>query len=63
VKQLGAVPMMREDAWRALALTPMLEERNARRVPDGYVPLYYDAPKGSDPGEWPEDLRVRELPR
>jgi protein gp37 len=62
VKQLGSVPMMLEAEWRALSSTPILNHRNARRVPDGYVPLLMADRKGGDMVAWPDDLRVRQFP-
>lgn len=63
VKQLGAVPVMSEVVWRARRPTLLLNAKNARRAPDGTVPLYLSHAKGgSFLAEWPEDLRVRELP-
>ena len=63
VKQLGAVPMIREDEWRALNPTPLLNANNRNRVPEGYVPLRFEDKKGGEIEEWPEDLRVREFPK
>jgi protein gp37 len=62
VKQLGAVPVMVERDWRALPAAPLLSAANARRVPWGMVPLKFSDPKGGDPAEWPEPLRIREFP-
>jgi protein gp37 len=31
-------------------------------VPDGEALVQINHPKGGDPGEWPEDLRIREIP-
>ena len=49
VKQVGSNP------W----LPP--RELEVRRSLPGYKPLTH--PKGGDPSEWPEDLRVREFPK
>jgi protein gp37 len=62
VKQLGAVPMMREEEWRRLVPTPMLSARNKDRVPAGFVPLLLNDHHGGLPAEWPDDLRIREFP-
>jgi protein gp37 len=62
VKQLGAVPAMIESTWRSLKSTPVLSAANQQRVPPGLVPLALGHPKGGDPAEWPEDLRVQHLP-
>lgn len=63
IKQFGAVPMMREDEWRAAPMTRMLSASNKNRVPEGFVPLYFYDKKGGDIEAWDEDLRVREMPR
>lgn len=57
VKQLGARPLLRVLGWGAPSL-----EGSARPIhPIGKLDLV--DPKGSDPSEWPADLRVREFPR
>jgi len=63
VKQLGSVPMIREDEWRAASSARLLAARNRDRVPVGYVPLALTDRKGGDMAEWPDDLRVREFPK
>lgn len=69
VKQMGAVPVMDERAWRhqlaearELGTAPLLSATNKDRAPDGTVPLKFEHKKGGDIGEWPTDLRVREFP-
>jgi protein gp37 len=62
VKQLGAVPTVAESAWRSGECCWLLSSTHRDRVPVGYVPLKLQSKKGGDPAEWPEDLRVRELP-
>ena len=56
VKQLGAVPECRcdEGGWQRAA-DGTCNDNSCRRV------KLLD-PKGGDPAEWPEDLRVREVP-
>jgi len=64
-KQAGALPIMREDAWRFFTPTPLLSARNHGRCPEGYVPLQLGGKKGGDWDQWPtvmHDLRVREFP-
>lgn len=60
-KQAGAVPMEPEADWRARAGTRLLNARNRKRVPDGFVPLKYTG-KGDVLHEMPPELRVREFP-
>lgn len=62
VKQLGSVPVMDENAWRALARTPILKAAHHDRAPIGTVPLLLHDSKGGNMDEWPEDLRVRQYP-
>lgn len=69
VKQLGAVPVMDESAWRALAesgnpvplLTARGDTQELRRK--GFVRLALSDRKGGDWNEWPQDLRIREFPK
>lgn len=63
VKQLGAVPVMEEARWRAEGSGALLAARNAKRAPDGFVPLAMPDAKGGDWSAWPERLRVRDYPR
>lgn len=60
MKQLGAKPI----AHAALAAPQSAESimRHGEYDPD---PIAFDlrSRKGGDPSEWPEDLRVREMPR
>lgn len=49
VKQLGSFPVAYKEVGTAKG--------------GSYVPLKLRDPKGGDPSEWPEDLRVREFPR
>lgn len=63
VKQLGRVPVMAEAVWKALHPTPLLNARNHKHTPPGFVPLALKHRKGSDMSEWPEALRRREFPR
>jgi protein gp37 len=60
VKQLGAVPVIDETAWRAAPC--LLSATNKDRAPAGTVPVKFQDRKGGDWGEWPADLRVREFP-
>lgn len=50
VKQMGRGASMHTDAGRGFHV----------RDGDGYIVL--KSPKGDDPAEWPEDLRVQEFP-
>lgn len=61
VKQLGSVPMMREKEWHEINPKKMLAAKNRRKVLDGYLPLAVTG-KGELIEEFPEDLRVREMP-
>lgn len=63
MKQLGAVPMERDEDWRGRVVTRLLSAKNRFRVPEGFVPLKFQDKKGGDISEWPEDLRVREYPQ
>ncbi|HVW08372.1 MAG TPA: DUF5131 family protein [Bryobacteraceae bacterium] len=67
VKQLGAVPIFPEPAWRALAdagqRVPLLTPKTEHLPIAGYVQLALKDRKGGDMSEWPDDLRVREYPR
>ena len=59
VKQLGARPYDSLCAWKML-------DRRREPSPDEAARLgamKFKHPKGGDPDEWPEDLRVREFPR
>lgn len=63
VKQLGAMPMVSEESWAATGpRVHLLNHRNNRRVPAGFVPLKFMDRKGGEIAEWPEDLRVRQFP-
>lgn len=63
VKQLGAVPMESEAAWRRRPHARLLNARNKDRAPADYVPLFYADRKGGDMAEWPKDLQVRDFPK
>lgn len=54
VKQLGAFPI---DSG-----ADGVDEADVRAMPDFYRLASVTDPKGGDPSEWPEDLRVREFP-
>ena len=54
VKQLGRAPMLSYAEATGAAIRPQLEPE--------LLPLKLADPKGGDMAEWPEDLRVRELP-
>jgi hypothetical protein len=41
---------------------PCFVKQIGRRPVDGGIPIAHSDPKGGDPQEWPEDLRVREFP-
>jgi protein gp37 len=63
VKQLGSVAAIELAAWRDLPWTPLLNHRRHVELEKrGLVRLWFRHPKGGDPEEWPEDLRVREFP-
>jgi protein gp37 len=62
VKQLGALPVMGKDAWRAAHPTPLLSAALADLAPAGTVALALRDRKGGNPEEWPADLRVRQWP-
>ncbi len=68
-KQLGAVPVMDEAAWRERsnsgAGTLLLSAANQKRAPAGTVPLKLASSKGGDPLEWPGGPAAwpREFPR
>lgn len=62
VKQLGAVPIEPEEEWRNRVQTRLLNARNRKRVPEGFVPLKLNDKHGGDMAEWPYELRVREFP-
>lgn len=57
VKQLGATPIIREkELWQR-------EGQPEEWQPgEKYVAMRQHHPKGGDPAEWPEDLRVRQFP-
>lgn len=69
VKQLGAKPREHfldrgewpvDLEWRGSRNVPPVS--SPEREPDWWAPVLSDR-KGGDPAEWPEDLRVREMPR
>ena len=72
VKQLGAVVHDRNDVgfdaeWNdgrgwPEASSQRVEPLTSQEWQGDPVRVYLKDPKGSDPAEWPEDLRVRELP-
>lgn len=62
VKQLGALPVEDEASWRAASTPHPASSRNRRRAPAGMIALHLESGKGVNPEEWPEDLRVREMP-
>jgi len=64
VKQLGAVPVMTEAAWRAARPTPLLSASVGKRgrTPAGLEVLAQTDPKGGEPAEWPADLRMQQFP-
>ena len=41
---------------------PCFVKQIGRRPVDGSIPIAHSDPKGGDPQEWPEDLRLREFP-
>ncbi|MES1205002.1 MAG: DUF5131 family protein, partial [Pseudomonadota bacterium] len=63
VKQLGAVPVVNEQEWRAGATGRLLSATMSKWAPEGFVALAMGDRKGGDMAEFPEDLRVREFPR
>jgi protein gp37 len=70
VKQMGAVPVMDESAWREQferneregSFAPILSATNKAKALPGTVALKLEHPKGGDMEEWSADLRVREFP-
>jgi protein gp37 len=56
VKQLGAKPFCRESRYQGIAHMSMEEQRTVE------VLELVTNPKGADPSEWPEDLRVQQFP-
>ena len=66
VKQLGALVIEDEQRWRDrsnFGRTRLLSCNKAKHAPAGTVAWSMQHSKGGDPAEWPEDLRVREMPR
>lgn len=67
VKQLGALPIMDENQWHAIVNATgkarLLSASKAKYCPAGYVALSLGDKKGGSMVEWPEELRVRELPQ
>jgi protein gp37 len=64
MKQLGSVPMMAEPAWREQSnsgRTRLLKASNARRMPEGFVPLY-SIGKMESFESLPHELRIRQYP-
>jgi protein gp37 len=62
VKQLGAIPVMDEQAWRAAPTVRLLKANNAKKAPEGTVPIWMNDRKGGDIACFPPDLQVREFP-
>jgi protein gp37 len=62
MKQLGRVPVIDEDKWRAMSPSPLLNAHNKDRAPAGTVPLQVYDNKGGDWDRWPGDLRYRNFP-
>ncbi len=62
VKQLGALPVMDADGLPGRPFTPETIARRASNLSADllYIPLMDR--KGGDMAEWPEDLRVRQMP-
>jgi protein gp37 len=60
VKQIGAVPVLTEDAWRAAPTTRLIHPH--KRTPDGFVALALSDSKGGSLEDFPPDLRVRQFP-
>lgn len=58
VKQLGARPLQKCDCNRG----EFIHQGCPQCDGEGLVELEFRDPKGGDPSEWPEDLRVREFP-
>jgi len=61
MKQVGTLPIEPEDVWRGRPTQRLLNANNAKRAPDGFVPLKFTG-KGDDIAEFPEALRVRQVP-
>lgn len=62
VKQLGKVPMMLESDWQRFRPTRILNYKNHKKIPSGFVsPLMSDS-KGGNFDEFPNWLKFRELP-
>lgn len=62
LKQVGAVPMWEREYWNSRPSIRLLNANNAKRVPDGFVPLLMNDRKGGNLEEWPSELQVREFP-
>ncbi len=64
VKQLGAVPMMGMDSWRAMRPLPKEREALNDRTPFDCIPLWLDDQHGADWDQWPKGAieRVRQFP-
>lgn len=72
MKQIGSVPVMDELEWRKLMQLfeaspkerkfPLLNAKNRNKALPGTVPIKTNHPKGGDPREWMNSLKVREFP-
>lgn len=65
MKQLGSVPEIEDSQAVALSRQWADEGIKGRRFTgrgNGTFVINLRDPKGGDPAEWPEDLRVREFP-
>lgn len=65
VKQLGAHPIIDSRCDWSAALSEWPNDpyySGPEDGEDGPLEIYLHNPKGADPAEWPEDLRVREVP-
>jgi protein gp37 len=63
VKQMGAVPVISANAWKALDNKPALKARIHYNIPAGYLALKFNDPKGADPAEWPAEFRIQQFPQ
>jgi protein gp37 len=58
VKQLGAMPVMTSEVWRAAHPVPLIRPG----APEGMERIALQDRAGREPAEWPADLRVQQFP-
>jgi protein gp37 len=61
VKQLGAIPILGESAWRKEG-GRLLSHSGSKRAPDGFVAIAMPDSKGGTFEAFPSDLQVRQFP-